>query len=277
MEQVSKNIFVNLDFVGCNVTCIVTLEGLVLVDTPQMPSDALKWRNEVTQKGEVHYLINTEHHMDHITGNYYYTGIGISSQETRRLMSEIPVEQVAGKVKQNNPAELSLMDDKYAVRLPTITFSDRMTLYLGSHTFNLIYLPGHTLGELAVHIPEERVLITGDNIFCEVQTWMKEADPFKWLESLKIIEKMDFDVLIPGHGRICDKSYIREQSAFIQEWIEAVKKAIEKGLSKEEAMKTISFLVRYPMAGKSGPMGPQVQRWNVEKIYDLLTGPYSGK
>ena len=104
---------------------------------------------------------------------------------------------------------------------------------------------------------------------------MKEADPFKWLESLKIIEEIDFDMIVPGHGRLCNKSYIREQYSFVQEWIGAVKKAIAQGLSKDEAMSKISFLDRYPMAGSSGPMGPQVQRWNVERIYNLLTGPYS--
>ena len=36
---------------------------------------------------------------------------------------------------------------------------------VGDHTFHCLWTPGHTPGQLAVHVPEERVVFTGDTIF----------------------------------------------------------------------------------------------------------------
>ena len=82
---------------------------------------------------------------------------------------------------------------------------------------------------------------------------------------------MDVDLIIPGHGEICDKSYLKEQASFIEEWVEAVRKGIQQGLSKEEAQEKISFLDRYPMDVGLAAMGPEVMRMNVNRLYDLLS------
>ena len=100
---------------------------------------------------------------------------------------------------------------------------------------------------------------------------MPQSDPFQWLESLKKIEEMDVNVIVPGHGEVCNKSYIPELSSFIQEWIDTVRRAVDQGLSKEEAMEKISFLDRYPVGPGIEAMGPAIQRANVERLYDLLT------
>jgi glyoxylase-like metal-dependent hydrolase (beta-lactamase superfamily II) len=158
----------------------------------------------------------------------------------------------------------------YFLRRPSITFSERLSLHLGEHTFEVIHLPGHTASQSAVYIPEERVVFTGDNIFNKVQTFLHEAYPDDWLQSLKRIQGLDVDVIIPGHGEVCDKSYIKEQASFIEEWVDAVKDAIKQGLTKEEAQDGISFLDRYPMDIGIEALGPEVQRWNVARLYDLL-------
>ena len=76
---------------------------------------------------------------------------------------------------------------------------------------------------------------------------------------------------MPGHGPVCDKSYLAEQASFIREWVEAVKKARDQGMSKEEAMSRISFLDRYPMDVGLEARGPEVQRMNVARLYDLFS------
>jgi len=133
-----------------------------------------------------------------------------------------------------------------------------------------MHLPGHTAGQTAVYIPRERAVFTGDNIFFKVQTFIHQGFPEQWIDSLKKIDALDVDVIIPGHGDACDKSYIPEQISFIQEWVETVKAAIRKGLTKEEAQAKISFLHRYPMdAGHPEERGAEVQRMNVGRLYDL--------
>ena len=131
-------------------------------------------------------------------------------------------------------------------------------------------MPGHTAFQVAVYIPEERVAFTSDNIFHKVQAALNEALPFKWLDSLKQIQKFEADILVPGHGSLCDRSYIPEMSAFIQAWIDEASAAIDKGMTLEEAQNKISFLDRYPM-GKGGESRAQmIQHANVARLYEVL-------
>ena len=268
MQQVSPNVYVETGLPGCNPGFVITEEGIVMIDAPQQPSDALRWRDEIEAKGEIRYLINTEHHHDHIIGNFFFPGIVVAHQKTRESFFSYSVDDLIDKVKATDPNDVSLMDG-YFLKKPHITFSNNLNLYLGQHTFELIYLPGHTAGMISVYIPHERVVFTGDNVFHKVQTYLHHSYPDDWLRSLKTIENLDVDVIVPGHGKVCDKNYLKEQASFIEEWIEAVKEAIRNGLSKEEAKDKISFLDRYPMdIGITEARAREVQRMNVERLYD---------
>ena len=270
MQQLTPNVYVETGTRGCNPGFVTTSEGIVMIDTPQKPSDAIWWREEILRKGEPRYLINCEPHGDHISGNFFFpSAIGIAHQGTREAVLGVVEAEFVERLKLLDPDRASLLSD-YRLKAPSVTFSDRMCVYLGRHSFELIHLPGHTASETAVYIPQERVVFTGDNVFHRVQSFLHQAYPDQWLESLNRIGELDVDYIVPGHGEVCDKSYLAEQAAFIQEWMDAVKGAIKTGWSKEEAMNKISFLDRYPMGTGLQEMGPEVQRWNVDRLYSLL-------
>ena len=79
------------------------------------------------------------------------------------------------------------------------------------------------------------------------------------------------DVIVPGHGEVCDKGYLREQAAVIEEWIAAVREAVKQGLTKEEAQGKIAFRDPYPMGPGMEAMGPMLQQMNIARLYDLIT------
>ena len=271
MEQVSANVYVETGFRGCNPSFVTTRDGIVMIDSPQLPTDAMTWREQMKGKGEVRYLFNTEPHGDHVTGDFFFPGTVIAHEGTRKAVLEsFDVDMVMERLKTSDPESLRLMEG-YRLKPPSITFTERLTLYLGDHTFEAIHLPGHTPSEIGVFVPEEKVVFTGDNIFCKCQLFIHQGLPDKWLESLDRIGELDADVVVPGHGGVCDRSYLKEQAAFIRDWVEAVKQAIEQGLSKEEARERISFLDRFPMDIGLEAMGPELQRMNVDRLYDLLS------
>jgi hypothetical protein len=68
-------------------------------------------------------------------------------------------------------------------------------------------------------------------------------------------------VWVPGHGEVCGKGYVDEQGAFIQEWLDLVQGAIDRGMTKEEAVEKRSLLDRYPMDIDIDFMGPMVMKW----------------
>lgn len=268
--QITANINVETGYYGSNVGYITTAQGLVLIDTPPRPTDALDWSRVVARKGQVKYLINTEPHWDHYFGNFFFPVPVIANDKTREAILAVSKEQILERIAQVDPEGLPLVTD-YQVNAPCITFSECLTLHLDSHTLQLINLPGHTIGETAVFIPEERLVFSGDNVFYKLQTFLHDADPFAWLESLRKLGKLEVDYIVPGHGEVCNNSYLAEQANFIQEWIDVVRKGIDQGWTKEEAMARISMLDRYPMLpGEPDFMGPELQRWNVSRLYDLL-------
>ena len=69
MERVTANVFTNTKLRGSNPSFVVTSDGVVAIDTPQLPSRAVEWRAVAESHGPIRYLINTEHHVDHIFGN----------------------------------------------------------------------------------------------------------------------------------------------------------------------------------------------------------------
>jgi cyclase len=261
---------------------VVTNEGVIAIDTPQLPTRALNMRREIEEKGPIRYLINTEHHVDHIFGNYFFRGKGIvvSHEEVYREFMRVtpqinPFFYAKEAIPTDDPDGAAFFPDEKKYydnpNKPTVTFRGDLTIRLGRHTFKLISTPGHTKGQIAVYIPEEKVVFTGDTIFNNCQTWMYEADPDEWLKSLKYLESLDVAFIVPGHGPVCTKQYISVQSAFIREWVTAVALGISKGWSKEECIRRISFLDRFPVDIGQEFMGPKVQEMNVTALYGFLT------
>jgi len=76
VTQVTPNVFTHTKLRGSNPSFVVTSGGVVAIDTPQLPSRAVEWRALTESHGPIRYLINTENHVDHIFGNYYYRGSG---------------------------------------------------------------------------------------------------------------------------------------------------------------------------------------------------------
>ncbi len=271
MEKISDNVYAETGFRGCNPGFVVTSDGVVMIDTPQMPADAMGWRDVIAKHGTVRYLINTEPHGDHFTGNWLFEGTVIAHEGTREAISAASanVEQVKDRLAEASP-ELSSQLQGFSYRLPTITLSERMTLYVGDHTFQLVNMPGHTPYQVAVFIPEERVVFTSDNIFCRVQSFLQQALPYEWLESLTRLEELEADVLVPGHGNVCDRSYIPEMRSVVQSWIDAVTQAIKQGLTVEEAQDKLTDVDPYPVEGGIEAMSRQLPRINVAHLYEVL-------
>ena len=76
MEQVTANVFTITKLRGCNPSFVTTSDGVVVIDTPQLPTQAVAMRKAAESHGPIRYLINTEHHVDHIFGNYFFKGAG---------------------------------------------------------------------------------------------------------------------------------------------------------------------------------------------------------
>lgn len=291
MRRITANVYVEdrfsvyPQFRGGNPSFLTTSEGVVMIDTPMLPTDAVKWRDKIAKQGEVNFIINTHHHLDHTGGNYFFPGTVVSHEkvkevftlpitrainseegETAKVVTLGVVENYRLRVKELDPKGVPLVEH-YELREPTVTFSQRLSLYVGSHTIEVFHSPGHTLGHVSVYIPQERTFFAGDNFTNGVQPSLAQCSPLDWVESLKKIEFMNVDVVVPGHGEVCSKREVREFLSFIQKCIDIVNDAIGRGMSKEEAGSRLSFEELYPPIHS----GSWYQRMNVLRLYEMLS------
>lgn len=298
MQQITPNVYVKVvrpgdsetmdmcSTAGCNCSFVVTSEGVVMIDTPSLPTFAEWWRNEIARKGDLRYIINTGYHMDHISGNGFFPGTVVSHEGVREMFFA-PIEKnlaypegiklaleanmgvreyILHRFKRLDPKGFD-MAENYQLNPPAITFSERLHLHLGDHTFELLHLPGHTPYEVAVYVPQERVIFTGDNVTNAMQPSLAQCCPMEWLESLRKIEALDVDVVVPGHGEVGDKKVVREVKNFMEGCIDTVRKAIGQGMSKEEAVERVSFRAD----SEAVHTGAWQQRINVERLYEVLS------
>lgn len=270
MKQVTANVYVETGLRGCNLGVVTTSEGVVMVDAPMRPTDAVAWCNQISGWGEVRYLINTEQHRDHTLGDFFIPGILVSHEKVRETLLTRNVDEAVQQMKRIDPEGSSLLEG-YQVRLPDITFTDSVNLHLGNHTFELISLPGHASGVIGIYVPEERVIFVSDCVFYQKKSFLHEAMPDQWLESLKRVSEIDADIIVPGHGDdVCGKEYLNEQANIIERWVEVVRTAIRQGLSEENALATIRCPDPYPIA-KPGPMSEaELDRKIIARLYRVL-------
>jgi cyclase len=152
-----------------------------------------------------------------------------------------------------------------------ITFTGNVTLHVGDHTFHLIWTPGHTPGQIAVYVPEERVVFTGDTVFNDVQTWVMASDVDQWIDALNTISRLDVDKVIPGHGAVTDLKYLQTQKAVLLEWKARVADAVARGLSREETIKQVHMRDRYPVDIGQEYMMDYIQSHNAGILWDKLS------
>lgn len=267
MEKITDNVYAGMNFRGCNSSFVVTTEGTVIIDTPMVPTEAKKWREEVSKYGEIRYVINNEPHNDHVAGNCWMGGILIAHEGTREAIKHNRKETLEGQMKWMAPDALPL-DKDFRYRLPDITFSKEVKLYLGKHTIRIIPVPGHTPSETAVYVPEERLVFTSDNVTMSMPI-MIDAVPEEWLKSLKKLQSLDIDKIIPGHGPVCDKAAIEVTYGNVEYITGEVKAVIAKGWSLKEVQEKVTLFDRFPPMGPGDPM-KQMRQESLAHLYEIL-------
>ena len=163
MQQVTANVYTRTDFHGCNSSFVVTKDGAVVIDTPMVPVEAQEWKKTIEEKAPVRYVIVDEAHTDHYCGSCYLGGTVIGTDDTVAALKAATVDALIGEMSWMAP-EMPKPDSSFYFKPPDIALKGEATLYLGGHSFQVLWVPGHTPQQLAVYVPEERTVFTSDNI-----------------------------------------------------------------------------------------------------------------
>jgi hydroxyacylglutathione hydrolase len=156
------------------------------------------------------HIVNTHHHYDHVEGN-----------EALKAAHGATVYGPAHD----------------AGRIPGLDrgLRDGDGISLGDHRFDVIAVPGHTLGHLAYYICDQKVVFTGDTLFSLGCGRMFEGDAETMWHSLDLLRHLPEDTLM-----YCGHEYTLANAEFaltVEPGNEALRKRVEEAREQRRAGK----------------------------------------
>ena len=224
---------------------VVTPQGVIATDpiSYQRPAkpyiDAIK---AVTDK-PIKYVIYSHHHYDHIAGGQPFKELGATFIAHKRAK-----ERLLDLKKQN-----ALTD---GVVIPDEVVDGKKAIKLGGTTLELIYVGrNHSDNSLVMRLPKEKLVFVVD--FAPIESVQfrnipDNASPLEFIASLKKLDALDWERLIPGHpyagGRLGTKKDVEDHIAYMEDLSAEVKKAADAGKCFDTAMKEVKL--------------PKYEKWN---------------
>ena len=241
-----------------NAGLIVDGDQSLLVDTlfdMTLTAEMLSAMQDATglSPGDIGTIVNTHANGDHTHGNGCCANAEIiSSEASAREMEEVPPAMIASIIENADQLgdagayfkDIFGMFDFAAVKMrtPTRTFTGELSLKVGDKRVNLIEVgPAHTMGDVLVHVPDDKTVFTGDILFIDGTPLMWAGPVSNWIAACEHICEMDVDVIVPGHGPITDKDGVRRVAAYLAYIDTEARKRYDAGLSVEEAIQDIAL------------------------------------
>lgn len=287
-----------------NSMVVVNEDDVMVVDThinPALARDLIASIAQVTDK-PVTTVINTHFHYDHAHGNQAFDDATIIGHEfTRVKMATDPFNEptFSGELARQ-PGTLDAMrqrvvdaaDDEARTQAetalaayeahveasqeidpvpPDVTMSDRLTLHRGSREIQLLFLGrAHTGGDIAIHLPAERLVYTGDMMLGGI-SWLGDGYVDEWPDTLERFKELDVDLVVPGHGPTFTGEHGREVATHVQAYYRDLWSTVVElrgqGMSAEEAAAAADLTAHAETLGVN-QVGANLQA--VQRIYQLL-------
>ncbi len=268
-----------------NTTVIIGDKKVIVVDACYLPSSAredIEFIKKLTRK-PVDYLINTHWHADHQQGNPEYLKAFpdikiIARKETaeeimafenkdlaryRQNLDSLKIKVKNGKNGDGKPlavADLANMKElaagqdsvenellNYTPVYPNIIISGGIDLDIGDQVVKLMCMaPVHTLGDLMLFLPDQKILITGDVLVYPIPYFFGGAYPYSGVKVLETIDQMDVKTFVPGHGEVLNnKIYLEQEIDLIKNVISLVEAEVYKegllGIKLENVQRAIDL------------------------------------
>jgi len=226
----------------------VTPAGVIATDP--INADAARFlKAEITNRFRqpVKYVVYSHDHADHISGGEVFADTAV--------------------VVAHENAKTAIVGEKRPTAVPQVTFSDRMVIELGGTVLELSYVGrNHSDNSLVMRFPREKILFAVDFIPVNSYSFRDFPDAYMpdWIDSLRRVEAMEFDVLAPGHGPLGTKANVTMFREYLQDLRAEVTRYTREGKSVDE-MKQLITLPKY------GAWGPK--DWfplNIEGMYRLV-------
>jgi len=189
----------------------------------------------------------------------------------RQLAEEKDPQKRTTLTAQLAAAEKAFADlDEIKITPPNVTYKDKKDLDLGGRQVELLFLGrGHTDGDTFVYLPKERIICTGDMLESG-PSYMGDGQFEEWSVALDNFKKLDFDVVLPGHGTPFKdgKQHATALQGYLRDVVKQVDGFRKQGLTAEQAAQKIdlsAYKSDFPSTARPG-----AELRGVRHIYEWL-------
>ncbi|HEY3646156.1 MAG TPA: MBL fold metallo-hydrolase [Gammaproteobacteria bacterium] len=207
---------------GGNTGFVIGSDGVLVVDDFQTleAAQALLDAIRKTTPLPIRYVVNTHYHLDHVMGNgiFQKAGAVILAQDNVRAWERTENLKFFGPTpKPEDKAQVQ------SLTLPSVTYKDGVTLWLGDRRVIVKVVQGHTGGDSIVVVPDAKVVFTGDLFWDHDLPNLIDADTRQQIATDESFMKGYPDAtFVPGHGELGKAADV---SAF-RDYLVSLRKAV---------------------------------------------------
>ncbi len=187
-----------------NTGIVIGDDAVMVIDTqatPVMAQDVIRRIREVTDK-PIKYVVLSHYHAVRVLGASAYAPEHIiASHDTYELIEERGEQDKASEIGRFPRLFQAVESVPPGMTWPTLTFTGKMTLWLGKLEVQLIQLGrGHTKGDTVVWLPAQKILFSGDLVEFDATPYAGDAYFQDWPATLDNIAALEPVALVPGRG-----------------------------------------------------------------------------
>ena len=207
---------------GANAGFVIGPDGVLVIDTFEDPAAASAMLDAIRTKTRepIRYVIDTHYHLDHTAGNNVFAAAGalVMAHQNVRTWERTQNLKFFGA----NPTAQQ-KQFVATLGLPSVTYTNGITIWLGDRKIVVRTLEGHTGGDSTVIIPDARVVFTGDLFWNHRLPNLIDADTREQIASNDTyLHDYPDATFVPGHGDVGKAADVR---AF-RDYLDALRKAV---------------------------------------------------
>jgi cyclase len=250
-----------------NAGAIVGDDGALVIDTLSTESRARRLVAAVDAlvPGPRRVVVNTHDHGDHHFGNHLFgqaaVVVGHELARSGMIGTGLALTGLWPRVDWGD----------VRVSPPTMTFTDRLAVYVGGRRVELMHLgPAHTTNDVVVWLPDERVLFTGDVVLSGATPFVLTGSIRGSLEVVDALSRLGARTVVCGHGPVAGPEVFESTTAYLRWIIRLAKEGERIGLAPLDVAQRADL-------GEFGPLlDPERIVGNLHRAYAELGGAEPG-
>ena len=226
-----------------NAGFVIGSDAVLVVDTFATTVAAEELSAEIKKLTPlpVRWVVNTHYHYDHLGGDAVFAaqGAGIIAHENVRAW--VRTENLKWR------KELTAEDKEMLARLvlPSVTYRDALTIWLGDRKVEVFSRPGHTGGDSVVFVPSSKVVFCGDLFWRETIPNMIDASSEAWVDTLDgFLRTYPSATFVPGHGEVGKALEVRFFRDYVSGLRLGVARSVAEGKSGKDLVDSLLALQR---------------------------------